>query len=58
MLPHLTPRAAPAALSLLEKADAFWREFGPDNRWPGQAALWLGRCYLALGRRFLPTSAL
>jgi tetratricopeptide (TPR) repeat protein len=39
-----------AALPLLEKADSFWRDFDPENRWAGEAALWLGRCYLALGR--------
>lgn len=38
------------ALPLLEKADLFWRDFDPENRWAGEAALWLGRCYLALGR--------
>jgi eukaryotic-like serine/threonine-protein kinase len=39
-----------AALPLLERADEFWRSFAPDNRWAGAAALWLGRCELALGR--------
>lgn len=38
------------ALPPLEMAHAFWRDFDPDNRWAGEAALWLGRCYLALGR--------
>jgi tetratricopeptide (TPR) repeat protein len=38
------------ALPLLEKADRFWRDFDPQNRWAGEAAFWLGRCYLALGR--------
>jgi len=38
------------ALPLLEKAHLFWRDFDPENRWAGEAALWLGRCYLALGR--------
>jgi len=38
------------AIPLLERADAFWREFEPDNPWGGEAALWLGRCHLALGR--------
>ncbi|MGH8185200.1 MAG: hypothetical protein ACREUC_01445, partial [Steroidobacteraceae bacterium] len=39
-----------AALPLLEKADSFWRDFDPENRWAAEAALWLGRCYLALRR--------
>lgn len=38
------------ALQLLQRADLFWREFAADSRWAGEAALWLGRCYLALGR--------
>ena len=38
------------ALQLLEKVDAFWREFDAQNRGAGATALWLGRCYLALGR--------
>jgi tetratricopeptide (TPR) repeat protein len=38
------------ALPLLEQADAFWRDFDPENRWAGEAAFWLGRCYAALGR--------
>jgi tetratricopeptide (TPR) repeat protein len=39
------------ALPLLEKADSFWRDFDAENRWAGEAALRLGHCYLALGRR-------
>lgn len=39
-----------AALTPLEQADAFWREFDPENRWAGEAALWLGHAYLASGR--------
>jgi serine/threonine-protein kinase len=39
-----------AALPSLQKADLFWQDFDPDNRWAGETALWLGRCYLALGR--------
>jgi hypothetical protein len=35
---------------LLEEADAFWRRFDADNRWAGDAALWLGRCYADLDR--------
>jgi serine/threonine-protein kinase len=38
------------ALPLLQEADAFWRDFDPENRWSGEAAWWLGRCYAALGR--------
>lgn len=38
------------ALPLLEAADRFWREFDAENRWAGEAAFWLGRCYAALGR--------
>jgi len=34
----------------LEQADAFWRDFDPDNRWAGEAAFWLGRSHAALGR--------
>jgi serine/threonine-protein kinase len=43
-------RNYPEALRLLESADLFWRDFDPDNRWAGETALWLGRCYSALGR--------
>ena len=38
------------AAPLLEQADAFWRDFGPDHRAAGEAAFWLGQCYAALGR--------
>ena len=38
------------ALQSAQKADLFWRDFDPDNRGAGEAALWLGRSYLALGR--------
>jgi len=40
-----------AALPTLQKANAFWREFAPDTRWAGEAALWLGRCLLELDRK-------
>ena len=30
--------------------DGFWRDFDRKNRWAGEAAFWLGRCYSALGR--------
>ena len=39
-----------AAVAPLERADAFWRDFDAENRWSGEAALWFGRCCLALGR--------
>jgi tetratricopeptide (TPR) repeat protein len=38
------------ALPLLEEAERFWREFDAESRWAGEAALWLGRGYAALGR--------
>jgi tetratricopeptide (TPR) repeat protein len=38
------------ALQLTQQVDRFWRDFNADSRWAGEAALWLGRCYLALGR--------
>ena len=40
-----------AALQSALSADAFWRETDPDSPWAGAAALWLGRCYEALGRK-------
>jgi hypothetical protein len=39
-----------AADGLPAPADRFWRGFNPESRWTGEAALWLGRCYEALGR--------
>lgn len=47
---RLAQRKPAEALPLFEEADEFWREFDPGNRWAGEAALWLGRCYAALGR--------
>jgi len=47
---HLQRRNYEKALQLTQQADLFWRNFGADSRWAGEAALWLGRCYLALGR--------
>ena len=38
------------ALSFLEEAHRFWSGFDADNRWAGEAALWLGLCHAALGR--------
>jgi tetratricopeptide (TPR) repeat protein len=48
---HLQRRDYEKALQLTQQADGFWRDFNADSRWAGEAALWLGRCYLALGRR-------
>jgi tetratricopeptide (TPR) repeat protein len=47
---QLQRREYATALQALQAADLFWRDFNPDNRWAGAAALWLGRCYLAMGR--------
>jgi serine/threonine-protein kinase len=47
---HLALGDARSALEPLQGADAFWRTFDADNRWAGEAALWLGRCLLELGR--------
>jgi tetratricopeptide (TPR) repeat protein len=41
---------AARALPHLVEADTFWRGFGPDTPWAGEAAFWLGRCLRALGR--------
>jgi hypothetical protein len=38
------------ALSLLQEADRFWREFDGGNRWAGEAAFWLGRSQASLRR--------
>jgi serine/threonine-protein kinase len=37
------------AVPLLEDADRFWKEFDPENRWSGEASLWLSDGYAALG---------
>ena len=47
---RLARREPAAALSALQEANAFWQDFDPENRWAGEAAFWLGRCYSALGR--------
>ena len=39
-----------AALASLEQADRFWKGFSPENRWAGETALWLARCYQLLNR--------
>ncbi len=46
---RMQQREFAAALPLLRKADAYWRDFDPQSRWAGEAALWLGRCHMALG---------
>lgn len=46
------------ALISLQEADTFWRQFAPDNRCGGEAALWLGRSYLANGRSIEADEAL
>ena len=46
------------ALPLLEKADSFWHSFDADNRWAGEAALWLARCQQALKRSALAQQTL
>ena len=46
------------ALPSLAEADRFWSDFHPGSRWAGEAALWLGRCYSALGRPGEARSAL
>ena len=38
------------ALPFLQEADAFWRTFEDESRWAGEASLWLGLAYKALGR--------
>jgi serine/threonine-protein kinase len=55
---HIAARNYAAALPLLEKANAFWREFSPENHWAGEAALWLGHCYRTMGRKAEATAAL
>ncbi len=47
---RLAQAALMEAVKLAERADQFWREFDPDNRGAGEAALLVGRCYAALGR--------
>lgn len=55
---RLAQGRAADALPPLEAAHQFWGEFAPDNRWAGEAALWLGQCYLALGRKAEASKAL
>jgi hypothetical protein len=44
-------------LPLLEPANAFWREFDPDNVRGADAASWLGRCAQQLGRAAVARNA-
>ncbi len=48
---HLQAAEPAEALRAVQAADAYWGERGPDSRWAGEAALWLGRTHLALGQR-------
>jgi tetratricopeptide (TPR) repeat protein len=47
---RLTQGKPADARQAIEAADAFWRDFDARNRWAGEAAFWLARCYAALGR--------
>jgi serine/threonine-protein kinase len=48
---HLRLGQPAAALPFLERADAFWRDFDPGNRWAGDSAFWLAQCLEALDRK-------
>ncbi len=48
---HIGVQAPAAALAPLERADAFWREFDPENVYGGAAAYWLSRAYAQTGRK-------
>lgn len=54
---HLALGDPEAAVTFLEQADGFWREFDAQSRWAGEAALWLGRCYVVQGRDGLAKEA-
>ncbi|MEO8019420.1 MAG: serine/threonine-protein kinase [Pseudomonadota bacterium] len=47
----LAQHASEASLPLLQRADAFWREFDARNRGAGEVAYWLGRAQLEAGQR-------
>jgi tetratricopeptide (TPR) repeat protein len=55
---RLAQGRADEAVTLLEEADALWRERDDDSPWAAAAALWLGRCYRTLGREAEALSAL
>jgi serine/threonine-protein kinase len=40
---------AAAALTALQRADAFWRDLRPESPWAGEAAFWLARALAAAG---------
>ncbi len=46
------------ALQSAQEADLFWRGFDSENPLAGAAALWLGRCHLALGHQAASSEAL
>jgi tetratricopeptide (TPR) repeat protein len=46
----LVQRRPAEALPLLERADAFWRDFDPESAWGAEAVTLLARCYQQLGR--------
>jgi serine/threonine-protein kinase len=46
------------ALQSAQEADRFWRGFDAENPSSGSAALWLGRCHLALGQQAAANEAL
>jgi len=46
------------ALHSAQEADLFWRAFDSKNPLAGAAALWLGRCHLALGHQAASSEAL
>jgi tetratricopeptide (TPR) repeat protein len=47
---NMRQRRFAEALPLLEKADAFWRDFDPANHWANQASLLVAQCRRALKR--------
>jgi tetratricopeptide (TPR) repeat protein len=55
---HLQRRDYATALQCAQQADHFWRDSDPGSRWAGEAALWLGRVYVALGRNVDAVEAL